>query len=94
VESLARSSAYSERHLRRRFTASVGYGPKTYARIVRFQRARTLVSRRRTPLEQIARRTGYADHGHLTREFVALAGVPPSAIASESFKPARVGSQP
>jgi AraC-like DNA-binding protein len=92
LESLARSSAYSERHLRWRFTASVGYGPKTYARVVRFQRARKLVSGRRTTLEQIARRTGYADHAHLTRELVALGGTPPSTIVAESFKPAQIGS--
>jgi AraC-like DNA-binding protein len=94
VDSLACSSGYSERHLRRRFNASVGYGLKTYARIVRFQNARKLVAGRRASLEQIARRAGYADHGHLTREFVALGGSPPSAILSEISKPARVGSRP
>ena len=94
VAALARSCGYSERHLSRRFTTTVGYGPKAYARIVRFQRARRLVAGRRTPIEQIARRAGYTDHGHLTREFVALGGSPPSAIVSEISKTARVGSQP
>jgi AraC-like DNA-binding protein len=94
VAALARSYGYSERHLNRRFTATVGYGPKAYARIIRFQRARSLVAGRRTPLEQVARRAGYADHGHLTREFVTLGGAPPSTIVSEISKTAPVSSQP
>ena len=37
----------SERQLRRRFADAVGYGPKTLARVLRFQRFLELASRRR-----------------------------------------------
>ncbi len=38
VRDLARSIAISDRQLQRRFVAAVGYGPKTFQRIMRFQR--------------------------------------------------------
>src|SRR4051794_24231174 len=38
VDSLADELGFSERQLRRRFHASVGYGPKTLQRVLRFRR--------------------------------------------------------
>jgi AraC-like DNA-binding protein len=42
VRELCRSAGVSERQLRRRFDAAVGYGPKTLARILRLQRTLAL----------------------------------------------------
>jgi AraC-like DNA-binding protein len=82
----------SDRQLRRRFEAAVGYGPKTFQRIVRFQRWLDLT--RSTPAEQrrltdLAAEAGYADQSHLTREVSRLAGQPPAALlASPALAPA------
>jgi AraC-like DNA-binding protein len=76
----------SERQLRRRFEAAVGYGPKTFQRIVRFQQwlqqARETSSEQRS-LSDLAAEAGYADQAHLTREVTRLAGLSPAALLSE-----------
>jgi hypothetical protein len=72
-----------ERQLRRRFVAAVGYGPKTFERIARFQRFLRLArspAGRRIGLAQLAARAGYADQAHLGRECQRLAGLPPRGL--------------
>lgn len=70
--------AVSERRLRRRFVQAVGYGPATYLRVSRFQRAVALAPR--TPgLAALAATAGYADQAHLSRDCRALTGLTPRA---------------
>jgi AraC-like DNA-binding protein len=83
IGGVADELAVSERHLRRRATEALGYGPKTFARIVRFQRALTLLHGGGHGLADVAARTGYADQAHLTREVTELAGRPPGQIRSD-----------
>jgi AraC-like DNA-binding protein len=76
----------SERQLRRRFDAAVGYGPKWLSRVLRFQRFLSrldcaVAAGGPADLAGIAADAGYADQPHLTRESVALAGLPPAALA-------------
>jgi AraC-like DNA-binding protein len=86
---LATELAVSERHLRRRATEALGYGPKTFARIVRFQRALDLLGSGQPPAA-VAALAGYADQAHLTREVVALAGRTPGEV----HRPACVARTP
>ena len=79
VPALAAALGLGERHLRRRFAAGVGYGPKTFARVARFRLALGLVRAGR-PLAAAAAEAGYADQAHMTRELVVLAGRTPAAI--------------
>ena len=75
----------SERQLRRRFDQTVGYGPKTLDRVLRFQR---FVSRDAAiaggdeRLARLAADLGYSDQAHLTRDCVALSGLTPSALVA------------
>jgi AraC-like DNA-binding protein len=73
----------SERQLRRRCQAAVGYGPRTLHRVLRFRRflSRLDAGRGETDLARWAAEAGYADQAHLTRESSRLAGVPPAALA-------------
>ena len=80
VAALARELAISERQLRRRFHAAVGYGPGTLARILRFRRFLTLLDRGRSDLAGLAFDAGYADQAHLTRESRRLAGLSPVGV--------------
>ncbi len=81
VDGLARHLGISERHLRRRFVASVGYSPRMFHRIIRFQRLLVLANAYRpTRLDILALHAGYADQAHMTREVGEFAGVPPSAL--------------
>jgi AraC-like DNA-binding protein len=86
VGAVAGELGVSERHLRRRATEALGYGPKTFARIVRFQRALALLHRGDRSLSTVAAVAGYADQAHLTREVTELAGQTPGAIVAGSFK--------
>jgi transcriptional regulator GlxA family with amidase domain len=79
----------SERQLRRRFADAVGYGPKTLARILRFQRFLGLAADAARPdLAGLAFAAGYADQAHLTRECVRLAGRTPAALLAGPVRPA------
>jgi AraC-like DNA-binding protein len=84
VRELADALGISDRQLRRRFHASVGYGPKTLDRVLRFQRFAGLARSGRPDgdLARVAADLGYADQAHMTRDCVELAGIPPTALAA------------
>lgn len=87
VRELGDRLGISERQLLRRFTAAVGYGPKTLARVLRFQRLMRLLYEPRAgdwDLARLAAETGYADHAHLTREVTELSGSAPSTLRRAS----------
>jgi AraC-like DNA-binding protein len=81
VETLADELGLSQRQLRRRFHAAVGYGPKTLQRVLRFRRFLAQAGATEEPeLARIALDAGYADQAHLTREAVRLGGVTPARL--------------
>lgn len=84
VRDLGSLAGVGDRQLRRRFTAAVGYGPKTLHRVLRFRRFLGLLDGAAPGgLGELAIRAGYADQAHLSREAVRLAGLPPAALARE-----------
>ena len=83
IGDLARFLDVGERRLRRRFTAAIGYGPKTFQRVLRLQRALRLAGGAAEPcasLAMIAAEAGYADQAHMSRELRALTGRSPAAL--------------
>ena len=72
----------SERQLRRRCQAAVGYGPATLRRVLRFRRfvAWADAGAPGADLAGAAARLGYADQAHLTRECARLAGLTPATL--------------
>jgi AraC-like DNA-binding protein len=81
IEGLARELGVSARNLRRVFLDVVGVGPKTFARIVRFQRAlRAANAHAEVDWDEIALAAGYYDRSHLITDFRALAGVTPGSL--------------
>jgi AraC-like DNA-binding protein len=83
VATLATVLEVGERRLHRRFTAAVGYGPKTFQRVLRLQRVLALA--RRQPRSgasgaMLAAAAGYADQAHLARELRALTGQTAAAL--------------
>jgi transcriptional regulator GlxA family with amidase domain len=92
VPALAGDLGLSERQLRRRCHAAVGYGPKTLQRVLRFRNfLRAVAADGADPdLGRIAFEVGYADQAHLTRDCAVLAGLPPAALARDRYS----GSQP
>ncbi|ASR38982.1 hypothetical protein BAY61_05305 [Prauserella marina] len=85
VAALADELGVSRRHLVRRFTEQVGLPPKTVARIVRFERAITLLHKReRTTVARIAAEAGYSDQAHLSREIKAFSEGTPSQFTNRT----------
>lgn len=80
VRSLAAEVGWSRQHLTRRFTSELGLSPKTAARVIRFDRARRMLQAPGGPpsLVRVSNDCGYYDQAHMTSEFTALAGCPPS----------------
>jgi methylphosphotriester-DNA--protein-cysteine methyltransferase len=86
VSAIAEEVGISERQLRRRFQATVGYGPKTLARVLRFQRMLAIARERSSrDLGQLAVDAGYADQAHMTAECTRLAGLPPGRLIAERY---------
>lgn len=82
VSDVASSVGLSERQLRRRFDAAVGFGPKRLGRIFRFQRLLDLIHAgdHRIRWADLAIEAGYADQSHLISECLALAGAAPTEL--------------
>lgn len=71
------------RQLHRRSLDAFGYGPKTLARVLRLQRALTLV-RAGVPYAEAALAAGCADQAHLAREMRDLAGITLGAYSASA----------
>jgi AraC-like DNA-binding protein len=82
VADLADGAGCSHRYLVARFREQIGATPKTAARVLRYARAARLLARGDLALSQVAALCGYADQPHMTREFAALAGTTPGAVAA------------
>jgi AraC-like DNA-binding protein len=82
IDRLAGELGFSERQLRRRFLAAVGYGPKTLQRVLRLRRllARAAAGDTDSDLATAAFDAGYADQPHLGRECRALTGLSPREL--------------
>ncbi|MGO9603405.1 MAG: DUF6597 domain-containing transcriptional factor [Candidatus Binataceae bacterium] len=71
----------SARQLRRRFVAAVGYGPKMFQRVARFQHFIKLGTAVHG-FAALAAEAGYADQSHLNRECISLAGCTPCELVA------------
>jgi AraC-like DNA-binding protein len=90
AEGIAGRLDVSERQLRRRCQAAVGYGPATLRRVLRFRRFVSWADAGApgAGLATAAARLGYADQAHLTRECVRLAGLTPATLLAARRPPA------
>jgi AraC-like DNA-binding protein len=85
VEALTRELGCSRRHLAARFREQVGLPPKTVARVLRFERATTLLyaGDDRPDWARVAAECGYFDQSHFNRDFKAFAGVTPTRYVAD-----------
>lgn len=76
---MEKSTGLSARQLERKFARDLGVSIKTFARVVRFQRASEYAEACRGSVDwaRLAGDFGYSDQPHLVREFRALSGLTP-----------------
>lgn len=87
----------SRKHILRRFSEQIGVAPKTFARILRFERAAHLLGHRdgaswvpesehgagsELSWAEVAAECGYFDQAHMNRDFRQFAGIAPGALAA------------
>ena len=84
IDELASSYGVTSRHLLRLFETHVGYGPKTLARVFRFQRVLSSARGELASLAELALAAGYADQSHMNREFRQLSSSLPSHLGHRS----------
>jgi AraC-like DNA-binding protein len=85
ISALVDELGWSAKRLVSRFKEEIGLSPKSVARLLRFERASTLLAQEAPPtLAAVAFDCGYYDQSHQTNELRRITGVTPTAYA-ESF---------
>ena len=78
IAALADELGWSRKRLVARFREQIGLPPKAVARLLRFERARSLAERTERPdWARIALECGYYDQSHLINDFRAVTGMTP-----------------
>jgi transcriptional regulator GlxA family with amidase domain len=82
VEVLCHQVGWNYKRLERAFLKEVGYTPKTYAKLVRFNKA---IRRMKTDpsLTSVGHACGYYDQAHFIKDFSRFAGTTPRQFRSE-----------
>jgi AraC-like DNA-binding protein len=83
IHVLAEEIGWSHRRLISRFREQIGVAPKTFARLIRFDRAvSALRASAARGLAEVAYECGYFDQAHMNREFRELAGTTPAQLVA------------
>lgn len=90
IGELAADLGWSHRRLIARYRDAVGLPPKVMSRIVRFERASTLLGTG-ADLAFAAAECGYFDQAHLARDVRELAGITPTELRSEGVNSVQDG---
>jgi len=96
IEQLSRLMGISSRQLQRRFSNAVGYGPKMFQSVARFQRLVHLAGPRNnkrghtSAFVQLSADAGYADQAHMNREVRRLSGGAPARLLRSVESPLRM----
>ncbi len=83
VAEVARNTGWSERYFSQIFREQVGFGPKVWCRIQRFQRAlRQLRAGAEIPLATLAVNCAFYDQAHFANEFRSFSGIDVTTYAA------------
>jgi AraC-like DNA-binding protein len=95
LDHVARDAAIGLRQLQRLFPDATGLTLREFARVRRLREALALHLTPDAPgWSEIAAGTGFVDHSHLTREFLALVGVAPTVAARQMKRILHRGVRP
>ena len=84
TEDLSKKVFVGERQLQRAFREHFGVTPKTYSRLVRFNKAASfLKNAKQVNWADVTYFCGYADQAHFIRDFKAFSGANPTALMTD-----------
>lgn len=92
IRDVSQELGFSQRRFIQMFHSQVGLTPKVFCRIQRFQRARVLAEKLKTPhWAELAVACGYFDQSHLIKDFQEFAGSTPKRYSvQQHHKDARL----
>lgn len=82
IKKLVMHSCLSQRQFERKFKEHIGFSPKTYARIVRFNALLWNYQKENATLTQVAVDFGYYDQAHFIQDFRQFSGYNPKTYFS------------
>jgi AraC-like DNA-binding protein len=86
IAAIARDIGWSRKHLADRVRDAVGIGPRSFRRLLRFDRLTKAIGEDPAPdWTGLAHDVGYCDQSHLIREFREFAGLTPSQYVARSL---------
>ncbi|MCM3763143.1 AraC family transcriptional regulator [Alkalihalobacillus oceani] len=78
IKRLSEQSGYSDRYLRKKFEEYIGFSPKQFSQIVKFQSAmKKILLSENFVLSEIVHENGYYDQSHLIKDFKKYSNLPP-----------------
>lgn len=80
IDSLVQKSGYTSRYFRKAFLDHVGFSPKYFSEIIKFQRTFTPYPRREESLGNVAQSGGYYDQSQMNKAYRKLADCAPSRL--------------
>lgn len=84
IENISAKVGYSQKHLINIFKKNVGITPKSFLKIVRFQKAVEEINRRKKiNWTAIALECGYYDHAHFINDFKTFSGFTPNEFSQK-----------
>ncbi len=83
IHDLSQYTGYSTRYVRKKFEETVGFSPKLFAQIVRFQHALHMIMRDELDLLDIVHEQGYYDHSHFVNNFKKFSHLSPQQLRTE-----------
>ncbi|MFD1884375.1 AraC family transcriptional regulator [Paenibacillus wenxiniae] len=83
IHDLSQYTGYSARYVRKKFEETVGFSPKLFAQIVRFQHALHMIMKEELDLLDIVHEQGYYDHSHFVNNFKKFSHLSPQQLRTE-----------
>ena len=69
MKQLAAKTGYSDRYIRKKFEAYIGFAPKQFSQIVRFQHSVHELLNHQSPLDDLIDHYGFFDEAHFYKGF-------------------------
>ncbi|MDO4622272.1 MAG: helix-turn-helix domain-containing protein [Eubacteriales bacterium] len=83
IKELMQETGYSDTWIRNRMLANVGFKPKEFAEIIRFQNSLHMMTEGSITFSRIAQESGFFDQSQMNRTFKKFAHTKPSALIGE-----------